>query len=68
MDIYEYLNACLGAKRISVSEMARRTSTSPQNLNQKLMRKSLRAQELQEIAENMGAEIRFVDKDGKIIL
>lgn len=52
---------------ISVSELARRTGTSPQAFNQKMKRESFTPEELAAIAEAVGCsfEYSFILPDGK---
>lgn len=52
---------------ISISELARRTGTSPQAFNQKMKRESFTPSELSEIAEAVGCsfECSFILPDGK---
>ena len=51
---------------VSVSELARRIGTTPQNLNQRLKVGRFSAEELGKIAEALGAqfELAFVFPDG----
>ncbi len=51
---------------ISVSELARRIDTSPQNLNQRLRVGRFSVEELEKIASALGAEFRmeFIFPDG----
>ena len=54
---------------VSVAELARRISTSPQNLNQRLKVGRFSAEELERIAQALGAEYRaeFVFPDGSSV-
>ena len=54
---------------ISVSELARRIGTSPQNLNARLKRESFTISDLEQIANVMGCtfERRFVLENGDVI-
>jgi transcriptional regulator with XRE-family HTH domain len=55
---------------LSLSDLARATGQTPQNLNNKLKRDRFTVQELQAIAQAFGGSISVVwtDKDGKPIL
>ncbi len=54
---------------ISVSELARRLGTSPQNFNGKLRRESLSVIDMEKIAEATGTEFRreYILKNGERI-
>ena len=66
MSIEQKLKAALGYAGISQSELARRLGTSPQNFNQKLKKNTLTFEDLQKIAEILGAEwsAEFIFPDG----
>ena len=56
----------MAAKQITLTELAKRMETSPQNLNGKLGRDNLSEKDLQKIAEACGVkfERKFVLDDG----
>ena len=55
---------------LSLSDLARATGQTPQNLNNKLKRDRFTVQELQAIAQALGGSvsITWADKDGKPML
>lgn len=55
---------------LSLSDLARATGQTPQNLNNKLKRDKFTVQELQSIAAALGGcvSITWTDKDGKPML
>lgn len=55
---------------VSLSDLARATGQTPQNLNNKLKRDKFTVQELQAIAHALGGcvSITWTDKDGKPML
>ena len=63
-DVREYINLCRVKKgNISEAELARRTGQTPQNMNNKYKRNTLKISELEKVAEALGAElkIQFID-------
>lgn len=54
---------------ISQAELARKIGTTPSNLNQKVKRNTLTKEELETIANSLGASYRaeFIFPDGTII-
>lgn len=69
MTIAQKLSMALSYKGISQAELARRISTTPSNLNQKVKRNTLTKEELEQIAEVLGGTWRaeFVFDDGTVI-
>ena len=67
MTISEQIKVLCVRSNISVSELARRMGTSPQNLNAKLKRESFTISDLDQIAEAAGCrfERKFVLKTGE---
>lgn len=65
MTIAQKVNMALSYKGMSLSELARRIGTTPQNLSQKVKRNTLTKEELEQIAEVLGciwrAEFEFPD-------
>ena len=55
---------------LSLSDLARATGQTPQNLNNKLKRDRFTVQELQAIAQALGGQLELVwtDKDGNSML
>lgn len=69
MTMMQYIEACMAVKKVTKAELARRTGQSKQNLQSKFTRGSLRPDEIKEIAEALGASVRFIDKEtGKPII
>ena len=67
--VTEYLKLVNVKKGISMSELARLTGQSVQNLHNKVSSGSLRASELFMIADTLGASVHFIDKrTGKPII
>lgn len=67
--IKEYLKLVAVKKGISMSEVARMSGQSVQNLHGKLTNGSLKASELFMIADLLGASVHFIDKrTGKQII
>lgn len=65
-DIQEYINLCRVKRgNISEAELARRIGQTPQNYNNKCKRNTLKATELEDIAEALNADLKitFIDKD-----
>lgn len=69
MTIEQKLKMLLAYRGISQAELARLIGQTPSNLNQKIKRNTLTYEELQQIAEAVGATWRaeFVLEDGKTI-
>ncbi len=69
MTISEQIKVLCVRSNISVSELARRIGTTPQNLNAKMKRESFSIAELEKIAEAVGSEFEryFVLKRGEKI-
>ncbi len=69
MTIAQKLSMALSYKGISQAELARRIGTTPSNLNQKVKRNTLTKEELEKIAETLGAvwKAEFEFPDGTII-
>ena len=69
MTIAQKINMALAYKGISKAELARSLGTTPQNLGKKIQRNSLTKEELEQIAEILGADFRleFVFPDGTVI-
>lgn len=65
MDIPKYIKLCLLQRDISVSDLAQRLNTTRQNLNQKMLRHSLKESDLINIADALNADVslRFIDRD-----
>ena len=69
MTIEQKINMALSFKGISQAELARKIGTTPSNLNQKVKRNTLTKEELEKIADVLGAIWRaeFEFPDGTII-
>lgn len=69
MNIEQKINMAIAYKGISQAELARRLGTSPSNFNQKVKRNTLTKEELEQIANAIGADWRaeFVFPDGTVI-
>ncbi len=69
MDTKKQIKTAFAYAGVTMSEIARRTGMTPQNLNQRITRDTLRADDLQRIAQAMGAEYISVFRfpDGKEI-
>ena len=69
MTIEQKINMALSYKGISQAELARKIGTTPSNLNQKVKRNTLTKEELETIANSLGASYRaeFIFPDGTII-
>ena len=69
MTIEEQIKILCIRSGISVSELARRLGTTPQNFNGKMHRESLSVIDMERIAEATGTEFRreFVLKNGESI-
>lgn len=67
MNISEQIKILCVRSNISVSELARRVGTSPQNFNAKLKRESFTISDLEQIAEatDSSFERRFVLNNGE---
>lgn len=67
MNISEQIKVLCVRSNISVSELARRIGTSPQNFNAKLKRESFTISDLEQIAEatDSSFERRFVLNNGE---
>lgn len=50
-------------ENIKMKDLAKMMNTSPQNLSQRIKRDSFKYEELEEIAELLGYEIRWVKKE-----
>lgn len=65
MPVEKMLKVALSYAEISQAELARRIGTTPSNLNQKIKRNTLTKEELDQIANAIGAEFvckfRFPD-------
>lgn len=66
MDIVKKIKTACAAADLSLTELARRTGQSPQNLNQRLKTGKFSTLELEQIAAALGAEYRafFLFPDG----
>ena len=65
----QYINACCAVKKVSQAALARGLRQSPQNLNKKFVNGTIRADEMFQIADLLGASVRFIDKEtGKAII
>lgn len=62
MTISQYISACCAIQKISHAEMARRIGQSPQNYHNKLKRNSLRPDDLERIADALGARFILIYK------
>ena len=65
-DIREYISLCRVKKgNITESELARRMNQTPQNMQNKFKRNTLKVSELEKIAEALNAalKISFIDKE-----
>lgn len=69
MTIEQKINMALSYKGISQAELARKINTTPSNLNQKVKRNTLTKEELEKIADILGAVWRaeFEFPDGTTI-
>lgn len=69
MTIAQKISMALSYKSMSQSELARQIGTTPQNLSQKIKRNTLTKEELERIAEILGAiwKAEFEFPDGTII-
>lgn len=69
MTISEQIKVLCVRSNISVSELARRMGTTPQNFNAKLKRESFTVADLEQIADATGSsfERNFVLKNGDTI-
>lgn len=69
MTIAQKISMALSYKNMSQSELARQIGTTPQNLSQKVKRNTLTKEELEQIAEILGAvwKAEFEFPDGTII-
>lgn len=69
MTIAQKVAMALSYKGISLSELARQLGTSPQNLSQKIKRNTLTKEELEKIANVLGAvwKAEFEFPDGTTI-
>ena len=69
MTISEQIKVLCIRKNISVSELARRYGTTPQNFRSKMKRESFSIEELERIAASLGCtfERHFVLSDGERI-
>ena len=63
MNAIQYINACCAVKKVSQAEIARRLGQSPQNFNKKMVKETIRADELFQIAEALGATVKFIDNE-----
>lgn len=66
MQIEKMIKVALSYAEISQAELARRIGTTPSNLNQKIKRNTLSKEELDQIANALGAEFicKFRFNDG----
>lgn len=69
MTISEQIKVLCVRTNISVSELARRIGTSPQNLNAKLKRETFTIADLEQIAEATGTEFerKFILDNGESV-
>lgn len=69
MTIAQKIGMALSYKSMSQSELARQIGTTPQNLSQKIKRNTLTKEELEKIAEILGAvwKAEFEFPDGTTI-
>lgn len=69
MTVSEQVKVLCVRSNISVSELARRIGTTPQNLNAKLKRESLTVADLEQIAEatDSSFERKFILKNGETV-
>ncbi len=69
MDIGEKIRMACGKINISESELARRIDTTPQNLHQRIKVGKFTPDELEKMAEALGAEfvLQFKFKDGTVV-
>ena len=69
MTVSEQVKVPCVRSNISVSELARRIGTTPQNLNAKLKRESLTVADLEQIAEatDSSFERKFILKNGETV-
>ena len=67
MTISEQIKVLCVRSNISVSELARRIETTPQNLNAKMKRESFTVSDLENIANAVGCKFEryFVLRDGE---
>ena len=59
MNMEQKIRMAIAYKNISLAELARRIGTTPQNLNSKLKRQTFTVEELEKIAESIGATYHF---------
>lgn len=59
MTLEQKINMAASYKGISQAELARRVGTSPQNFNRKAKRGTFDVEEMERIAEALGAVYRF---------
>lgn len=69
MTIEQKVKMALSYSGLSQAELARRTGTTPSNLNQKVKRNTLTKEEMEQIAAALGCTWRaeFVFEDGTVI-
>lgn len=69
MTMMQYIDACMAVKKVTKRELGRRMGQSAQNLNSKFQRGSFRPEEIMEIADALGASVKFIDREtGKPIV
>ncbi len=70
LTITEQIRLLCSRAGLSLSDLARATGQTPQNLGNKLKRDKFTVQELQAIAQALGGRVELVwtDKDGKPML
>ena len=67
MPIKKKIDVMCAYAGISQAELARRIGLSPANLNQKIMRGSIKYDELCRIAHAADCDLIFITRDGKTI-
>jgi len=69
LTIEQKVKMALSYSGLSQAELARRTGTTPSNLNQKVKRNTLTKEEMEQIAAALGCTWRaeFVFEDGTVI-
>lgn len=60
MNAIQYINACCAVKRISQATVARALGQTPQNFNKKMIKETILADELFQIADHLGASVEFI--------
>lgn len=69
LTVAEKIKIILGRREMTVSDLAKKIGTSPQNLHNKIKRNNFNEKEIERIAEALGVkyEINFILEDDKRI-